>query len=58
MVKCDGCPLWHRQDEEIVCGLTGEFICYDGDPKINDNCELLEIKLKDGAVYQPEVIDE
>ena len=72
MVKCDGCPCLLLKIPDYSESLTEcpWWICRIDDYQIefcniqrdkvirHKNCLLSRIELKDGTVYEPEVIDE
>lgn len=64
MVKCDGCLLFGNY-EDVICAVGGEIKCrplkdvgtYDNAwVYFSNNCPLLEIKLKDGTIFRPEIV--
>jgi hypothetical protein len=66
MVKCDGCWLFYN-GEEADCNAGGKIECRplwevgtysNAWVYFSNNCPLLEIKLKDGTIFKPEVIND
>jgi hypothetical protein len=67
MVKCDNCPCFNKDNPWCQLSNAPVFGEYgDGGgwtpkyyfPAINIGCPILEIKLKDGTTYRPEVVDD
>ncbi len=65
MVKCDGCWLFYNY-EDAGCNVNGKVECrsikdvgtYDNAwIYFSNSCPLVEIKLKDGTVFVPEVVE-
>jgi hypothetical protein len=54
MVKCDKCPCLYFLGNGYACSISGEFIAFDYEQQITENCQLVELKLKDGTVFEPE----
>ena len=63
MVRCNNCPAFAPPTippTKIICGITGWELQYNGDGEwMQDeaDCPLKRMELKDGLVYEPEVID-
>jgi hypothetical protein len=63
MIRCNNCFCFAPGAEPsipIICGITGWLLDYDGNGEWTQDeadCPLKRMELKDGLVYEPEVID-
>jgi hypothetical protein len=58
MVKCDRCPCLFVIDGEVICSISNEFISFVDERKLGADCPLKRIELKDGTIFEPEVVDD